>query len=185
MRIELEPPYANDFISARTFFSKKEGRTYVHLRREDGSQASTSYARYLMATHLGRYLDKHEHVDHIDEDKTNDKIANLQILSHAENNRKHTKVNGKFAKSIELTCPVCGATFSRTERYIRDKNSQGQKLFTCSRKCGTSGTSFKTENFISNEIISKIKELRREGRNCYSIASELGVSRNTVMKYWK
>ena len=46
------------------------------------------WARYKLEKKLGRPLRKNETVDHKDEDKTNDRITNLQILTRAENARK-------------------------------------------------------------------------------------------------
>ena len=42
-----------------------------------------------MCVKLGRYLQPGEEVDHIDNDKTNDSIDNLQILTGEENIRKY------------------------------------------------------------------------------------------------
>jgi len=49
----------------------KRGEVYVH--------------RFVMAEKLGRPLERWEHVHHIDGDRTNNKIANLALVSNQEN----------------------------------------------------------------------------------------------------
>ena len=55
-----------------------------------------AYAKALMEIKLNRVLEKGEVVDHIDEDKTNDNIDNLQVLSNKENIIKSNKANPSF-----------------------------------------------------------------------------------------
>ena len=45
--------------------------------------------RYVMEQHLGRRLETHEHVHHIDGNTRNNEISNLEILNHNEHNRLH------------------------------------------------------------------------------------------------
>ena len=47
--------------------------------------------RYVMSEHLGRPLTKEEVVHHKDENKTNNSIENLQLMSHSEHTRLHRK----------------------------------------------------------------------------------------------
>jgi hypothetical protein len=98
-----------------------------------------------MCVKLNRKLLKWEHVDHIDEDKTNDHISNLQILSQSENNKKSLKSRGKEKKYVKLYCVVCGTGFKRTMRLHRMRMKEGN-LPTCNKSCG-----------------GKIPKLRREG----------------------
>ena len=122
------------------------GRCYYYLySRSLGKRRLISRARYRMSVALGRRLKKWEHVDHRDEDKTNDSIDNLQILTQAQNNRKSVKVRGKQKKFIRLSCVVCGTEFRRTRRLHRMRMKEGN-LPTCSKSCG-----------------GKVPKLRREG----------------------
>ncbi len=45
--------------------------------------------RYVMSRHLKRELLPEEHVHHIDGDKTNNKLKNLQVISASDHGREH------------------------------------------------------------------------------------------------
>ena len=88
MRMKLEAPYCYDYKQGY-LIDGSESRKMVVLIANDGSKHCTSYARYLMTVNRGSYLKDNETVDHIDENKSNDCIENLQILSLEENIKKH------------------------------------------------------------------------------------------------
>jgi len=101
----------------------------IFLVGQEGQKRTTvSYARYLMSVELGRCLLSEEHVDHIDDDRLNDTIDNLQILSPAENTRK-----GKKRTMVQLQCDQCGKQFER--RKGNDPASKGYARAFCSRRC--------------------------------------------------
>ena len=108
-KIELDYPY-NERWKSGYVVTNKENRKTVILVNNKNDRSSTQYARYLMAVELGRFLTEHETVDHIDNDKTNDSLDNLQILSRSENNIKQFKKPDAI-----LSCPVCKNTFTRTQ----------------------------------------------------------------------
>ena len=57
---------------------------------EDGTKTTMSWARWLVTQDLRRALTAEETVDHINEDPLDDRLENLQILSAADNARKHS-----------------------------------------------------------------------------------------------
>lgn len=94
-----------------------------------------AYARYLMSVHLGRRLRSDEQVDHIDGDKTNDVIENLQVLSSEQNLRKQFEEKSSLRKMVQLKCPNpnCRKIF---ERPRKNTHLAKQGVFTaCSRIC--------------------------------------------------
>lgn len=133
MKIELQSPFLE--YKSGYLVQNKEPRNLIVLIRKDNTKTSISFARYLMSCHLNRFLEKYEHVDHIDGNKLNDTIENLQILSQLENNRKYLIQNNKIEKIIELICPICKSVFHRKSHNVQFKINEG-KIPTCSKKCG-------------------------------------------------
>lgn len=84
----------------KPYLMKKTGRYYVGLKK-DGIWKMMSLARLNMEISIGRELSPEEHVDHIDENKLNDKIENLQILHPADNNRK-ARSHGKMPSLLDM-----------------------------------------------------------------------------------
>lgn len=134
-KINLEYPFSVDYRLGY-LNTNKEPRRVVSLVSNEGRRTSVSYARYLLSCELKRYLSKEEQVDHIDNNKLNDSIDNLQILSPKENNIKKNVFYGiKLKEEVVLTCPVCGDSFSRPARNVDFKLKSGKNPC-CSRKCG-------------------------------------------------
>lgn len=50
--------------------------------------------RYIMEQHLGRTLEPHEDVHHINGDKLDNRIENLRVMDHAEHTRYHRRQRG-------------------------------------------------------------------------------------------
>ncbi len=134
MKIKCEYPFEN-FIGY--IVTNKEPRKHICLISQlDKKRTTISYARYLMSVKEKRILEKNEVVDHIDNDKSNDVIENLQILSYLENNLKNLKHRGiELAKPITTLCPICKKDFIRPSRSILYKINKGKKPC-CSRTCG-------------------------------------------------
>ena len=136
-RKQAEYPY-NDFWIYKVWH-KQEGRWQANLIRKSNiaDRTTISYARYVLSVFLGRILDsKTEHVDHIDNDKSNDSIENLQILTPEQNKEKqellYRSLNPKF---IVLDCYVCGAKFNYIARNFKFHKSKGRYKFYCSKDC--------------------------------------------------
>lgn len=110
------------------YFNKEKGRYYVQIMREGHHVQSMNLARFVMQERQGRILEYHEHVDHIDDNKTNDVITNLQILTQAENNQKSQI---KYPEFKLETCLECEEVFKmdrakqRTWNYRRKHGAVG------------------------------------------------------------
>lgn len=96
-------------------------------------RTTTSLARYNMAVHLGRHLLPTEQVDHIDEDRLNDAVDNLQILTRAENAEKYRQARG-VKLFATFRCPNCGLVFRRAKS--QSHLAKGGVFTSCSRRCG-------------------------------------------------
>ena len=79
--------------------------------------------RYIIEKHIGRTLKRNEYVHHINGDKRDNRIENLQILSPLEHNRLH------FEKLPKIKiCKVCGKKFEPPIKH------RGRNVL-CSKKC--------------------------------------------------
>jgi hypothetical protein len=116
---ELYGPYLN----------KKEDRYYVTLIKGISVYRMLE-SRYKMCLKEGRLLTKQEEVHHINGDKLNDSIENLEIIDAT----KHRKLSGKIGRTmVELICPNCNRKFIR-ERGNTHLVKRGERTF-CSRNC--------------------------------------------------
>ena len=71
---------------------------YKKLKLKDGSTIDEH--RYVMEQHLGRKLLHNEIVHHIDENKSNNNISNLQIMSKSEHSKLHQINNANRIKGV-------------------------------------------------------------------------------------
>ncbi len=110
---------------------KKQGRWYAYLYTPLTKHHTTmSWAKYVMCMHLNRTLDPDkETVDHINNDKTDDRIENLQLLTRKDNSAK----SAKGRTLVTLNCPQCAIEFTREKRQTH-LTKGGVRTF-CSRRC--------------------------------------------------
>lgn len=107
-----------------------------------------------MSVKEGRILSPEEQVDHIDNDKLNDSIENLQILSAKENRDKESYCIGR--EMVLLRCPNCGTIFERErgETFL----GKGSGNFTaCCRSCSGKFGAKLISNPTDEDVIGSIK----------------------------
>lgn len=124
--IQLEYPYTELWDRAYLVVNPEQRKTVIFVK-DNKVASSTSYARYMMSVKLKRLLLQSEHVDHIDNNRTNDVIENLQILSPLENVRK----SAKGRSLVDLICDNCSKPFTREKRLLHTP----RKYTCCSVAC--------------------------------------------------
>ena len=107
--------------------TNKEPRRVATLRSKDGKMTSMSYAKYLYTSCYKCDIPIGEEIDHINGDKTDDRIENLQKISKEYNLRK----DRKGQEMIMRKCPVCGVEFLFPSRNLSTHPNP-----CCSRRCG-------------------------------------------------
>lgn len=113
---------------------KLAGRKYVNIITDDGKKTSKLYSRYLVERNLGRTLTFDETVDHINEDPTDDRLINLQIITRSDNAKKSAKER-RFIEWITFRCPMCGGWFKKEARLVRHNRRKGHTGPYCGRSC--------------------------------------------------
>lgn len=87
--------------------------------------------RVIMENHLGRVLNTNEVVHHVNEDKKDNRLENLQLMHVGEHESFHGYKVGRMY--VELICPYCGKNFVIPENQSFLK--KGAKYTCCSRHC--------------------------------------------------
>jgi len=177
MIIELQEPFASKWSKGYIVVNNQNRRNVV-LFNNQSDRTTISYARYLMGVKLGYEVSDHLEVDHKDDDKTNDDINNLQLLTKEENLLKE-----------QYYCAYCTDSFILTEAEVNERLAKNVEMAFCSRSCSTNFHRYisKTNKIgitINENEIQQIKQLRSKGLSSYKISEITGFARNTVMKYW-
>ena len=106
----------------------KEPRRVATLRHKDKHMTSMSYAKYIFTSFYKMQVDKKYYdIDHINGNKLDDRIENLQLISKRLNRSK----NHIRKEMIILRCPVCKKEFLFPKRNLSTHQNP-----CCCRKCG-------------------------------------------------
>lgn len=127
MKEEISEYYKSKGFITVYINTNKEPRRVATLRKSDGTMVSMSYAKYLYTSHYKTDIAKGGEVDHINGDRMDDKIENLQVISGKYNRQK----DHKRKEMIICICPVCKKEFLFEKRNLSTRPEP-----CCSRKCG-------------------------------------------------
>ena len=126
MKIKVSD-YYKDKVRSAYIVKNKEPRKVCIMVYHDGTIHSMSYAKYLYTSYYKCDIPKGEQIDHINGDKMDDRIENLQKIS-----KEYNLLKDKKGKTMtELTCPVCGKKFLFPLRNLSTHPNP-----CCSRHCG-------------------------------------------------
>lgn len=126
MKIEVSD-YYKDKVKAAYVVTNPEPRRVCVMVYWDESMHSMSYAKYLYTSYYNCDIPKGEEIDHINGDRMDDRIENLQKISKEYNMLKDKK--GRIM--VEMVCPVCGKKFLFPKRNLSTHPEP-----CCSRHCG-------------------------------------------------
>lgn len=94
--LNVAPPRLGTGASGIGRYTSKAGYVYRF-----GNGKKQLEHRAVMEQHLGHKLDKHLHVHHIDGDKSNNTLENLQVLTATEHDRLHMCSGKAKAMSVK------------------------------------------------------------------------------------
>lgn len=127
MKIEISKYYKEKGYKNVYVVTNKEPRRVAILVHNDGTKTSVAYAKYLYISHYEYDVPEDLQVDHVNGDKMDDRIENLQLISKVYNIKKdHT-----IKEMVILKCPVC-----KREFLFPKGNLSTHPNPCCSRKCG-------------------------------------------------
>lgn len=87
--------------------AKRKERVISEYKRFNVDGENALYHRHIMEKHLGRKLKRDEYVHHINEDKQDNRLENLQVMSPDEHNKHHLQ---KYP--LTKICVICGEEFT-------------------------------------------------------------------------
>lgn len=139
----------------KKFVSK--GDYYYAVVPEHPNRTKHNYVlahRIIIENHLGRLLDKNEIIHHIDGNKKNNDISNLQVMKALEHVSYHVQQRGKTM--LEIKCPCCKNVFSRSKNKTHLGKKVGKITF-CSASCrGKFWRDVQLNRITTNQVESAI-----------------------------
>ncbi len=124
---EVSEYYKNKGFKRLYINTNKEPRRVATLRDNEGNMISMSYAKYLYTSYYETDVPVGFHVDHINGNRMDDRIENLQVISSYYNLVK----DHKHRELVPVICPICGKEFLIRKKDLPFKNNP-----CCSRRCG-------------------------------------------------
>jgi hypothetical protein len=100
----------------------------------DGTRKTSLHHREVMEEYLARSLESNEVVHHLDGDKLNNELSNLQLMTRSSHSSGHSGEPEYWT----LVCLQCQKSFVRKARIERDKKRRRKRGPFCSKKCAGS-----------------------------------------------
>ena len=117
----------------RTPWVPMDGYISCSVLYSDGKRTTIYQHRKVMQASLNRVLRRDETVHHIDENRSNNDLANLEVLTRSEHGKRHS-IDREVPLCL-LACIVCGKTFERKGRTERRRLKLGRNGPFCSKVC--------------------------------------------------
>ena len=143
---KIKHPSGKNHPNWKNGFTEKRGYRVICVNGK-----SIREHRYVMEKYLNRKLKRTEHVHHINGNKSDNHIENLQVL----NIREHTSITFKGIQRVKrepMTCEWCG------KKYFKLKNRKTRRF--CSKKCRDEFNKHRLQNKGISKSISTYTRMR-------------------------
>lgn len=174
VRIEPEGIWKTLYKKAYYRETGNMGRRLVDLVNSEEDRTTISYAKYLICIKLDRLLTEDEQVDHIDGDKRNDSLDNLQVLS-VEEHKKKTADESRVEWPL-VTCAYCGKEFYKKPNQFRYNQKIGAQPH-CSRSCNGKHNGKGSKGKLTPD---QVREIRKSEEAAKVLAQRFGVTKGTI-----
>lgn len=112
---------------------RDDGYQDVNLRVNGKSKSMLTHIVVQCSFNNREYDNKTHEIDHIDDDKSNCKLSNLQLLTKVDNMRKAVKVRDSH-KNKELPFGIHEQTLRDYEYYNVEVSNKGKRIRKCFNK---------------------------------------------------
>lgn len=125
------------------------------------------YHRIVMENYLGRLLTDNEVVHHLDGDRHNNNIENLELMDRKKHSSMHMieKYSDK-PRYVELECDNCHKLFTRTNHQNSGYSKNNKHNF-CSYECNGAFYAKITNNLKANRNYKKHIETKGDITECH------------------
>lgn len=133
------PKYGDDtkYCVNGPYYKTTDDRFQILIRiRNTRTQTSIPYARFLIECYLQRELESNEDVHHIDGNKLNDAIENLEVIKHGEHISQHKSFTPEIFKCVN--CEKSFAKYGKQLTGLKLRQKNGKPGPFCSKSCAIS-----------------------------------------------
>lgn len=134
------------------------------VRYANGNRGTVLQHREVMENYIGRRLEALEHVHHINGDRRDNRLKNLEVIAAEE----HARLHHVDPEWVDFICLECGLPSTKLARKVRSNRKQGKTGPFCGRRCAGKWSKDRQVNQPRPKILLRhgIERKYRKGCRC-------------------